>query len=43
MEEVYPDEANKERVDLVIFVNGFAIISFELKSNSQGQNYEDAK
>ena len=42
MEEVYPDEANKERVDLVIFVNGFAIISFELKSNSQGQNYEDA-
>ncbi|WP_225358010.1 type I restriction endonuclease [Ligilactobacillus salivarius] len=42
MEEVYPDEANKERVDLVIFVNGFAIISFELKSNSQGQNYENA-
>lgn len=42
MEEVYPDEANKERVDLVIFVNGFAIISFELKSNSQGQSYKDA-
>lgn len=42
MEEVYPDKANKERVDLVIFVNGFAIISFELKSNSQGQSYEDA-
>lgn len=42
MEEVYPDEANKERVDLVIFINGFAVISFELKSNSQGQNYEDA-
>lgn len=42
MEEVNPDEANKERVDLVIFVNGFAIISFELKSNSQGQSYEDA-
>lgn len=42
MEEVYPDKANKERVDLVIFVNGFAVISFELKSNSQGQNYEDA-
>lgn len=42
MEEVYPDEANKERVDLVIFVNGFAVISFELKSNSQGQSYEDA-
>ena len=42
MEEVYPDEANKERVDLVIFVNGFAVISFELKSNSQGQSYGDA-
>lgn len=42
MEEVNPDEANKERVDLVIFVNGFAVISFELKSNSQGQSYEDA-
>ncbi|MEY8441617.1 DEAD/DEAH box helicase family protein [Lactobacillaceae bacterium 24-114] len=42
MEEVYPDEANKERVDLVIFINGFAVISFELKSNSQGQNYENA-
>ncbi|WP_241201873.1 type I restriction endonuclease [Lactobacillus delbrueckii] len=41
MEEVNPDEENKERVDLVIFVNGFAIISFELKSNSQGQNYEN--
>ncbi|GAA0809502.1 type I restriction endonuclease subunit R [Ligilactobacillus aviarius] len=42
MEEVYPDKANKERVDLVIFINGFAVISFEIKSNSQGQNYEDA-
>ena len=42
MEEVNPDEANKERVDLVIFVNGFAVISFELKSNSQGQSYGDA-
>lgn len=42
MEEVNPDEEDKERVDLVIFVNGFAIISFELKSNSQGQNYENA-
>ncbi|MCI5943062.1 MAG: DEAD/DEAH box helicase family protein [Ligilactobacillus animalis] len=42
MEEVNPDKENKERVDLVIFVNGFAVISFELKSNSQGQNYENA-
>lgn len=42
MQEVYADKDNKERVDLVIFINGFAVISFELKSNSQGQNYEDA-
>lgn len=42
MQEVNADAKNKERVDLVLFVNGFAIISFELKSNSQGQNYEDA-
>ena len=42
MQEVYADKENKERIDLVIFINGFAIISFELKSNSQGQNYEDA-
>lgn len=42
MEEVYADTDNKERVDLVIFVNGFAVISIELKSNSMGQNYEDA-
>ena len=39
-EEVYASE--KERIDLVIFLNGFAIISFELKSNTQGQSYEDA-
>lgn len=42
MQEVYADKENKERIDLVIFINGFAVISFELKSNSQGQNYEDA-
>lgn len=42
MQEVYADKENKERIDLVIFINGFATISFELKSNSQGQNYEDA-
>jgi len=39
-EEVYASET--ERVDLVIFINGIAIISFELKSNTQGQSYEDA-
>ena len=39
-EEVYASES--ERVDLVIFLNGFAIMSFELKSNTQGQSYEDA-
>ena len=39
-EEVYASET--ERVDLVIFLNGFAIMSFELKSNTQGQSYEDA-
>lgn len=39
-EEVYASE--KERIDLVIFLNGFAIMSFELKSNTQGQDYEDA-
>ena len=40
VEEVYASET--ERVDLVIFLNGFAIMSFELKSNTQGQSYEDA-
>ena len=40
MEEVYADD--KERIDLVIFLNGFAIISFELKCNHSGQSYEDA-
>ena len=39
-EEVYASDT--ERVDLVIFLNGFAIMSFELKSNTQGQSYEDA-
>lgn len=42
MQEVYAVKENKERIDLVIFINGFAVISFELKSNSQGQNYENA-
>ena len=34
--------SNKERADVVIFLNGFAIVSFELKSNFAGQSYEDA-
>ena len=40
MKEVWASE--KERVDLVIFVNGIAIISFELKCNMAGQSYADA-
>lgn len=40
MEEVWASD--KERIDLVIFLNGLAIISFELKCNPAGQTYEDA-
>ena len=40
IEEVHASKT--ERVDLVVFLNGFAIMSFELKSNTQGQSYEDA-
>lgn len=40
MQEVYPND--KERVDLVIFLNGIAIIAIELKSEFRGQNVEDA-
>lgn len=40
MEEVWASD--KERVDLVIFLNGLAIISFELKCNTVGQSYQDA-
>lgn len=40
MQEVEISE--KERIDLVIFLNGFAIITFELKCNHSGQSYEDA-
>lgn len=40
MEEVRASD--NERVDLVIFLNGLAIMSFELKYNVSGQNYEDA-
>lgn len=39
-EEVYASD--KERIDLVIFLNGLAIITFELKCNAAGQSYEDA-
>ena len=38
--EVYATD--DERIDLVIFLNGFAIISFELKCNAAGQYYGDA-
>ena len=40
MEEVWA--ADKERIDLVIFLNGIAIITFELKCNLAGQSYHDA-
>ena len=40
MEEVWISD--KERIDLVIFLNGFAIMSFELKCNMAGQSYSDA-
>lgn len=40
MEEVWASD--KERVDLVIFLNGFAIMSFELKCNFAGQSFNDA-
>ena len=40
MEEVWHKEG--ERLDLVIFLNGIAIFTFELKCNTSGQNYEHA-
>ncbi|MBE6097622.1 MAG: type I restriction endonuclease subunit R [Schwartzia succinivorans] len=40
MEEVWASD--DERIDLVIFLNGFAIMTFELKCNFAGQSYEDA-
>ena len=40
MEEVWAND--KERIDLVIFLNGFAIISIELKCNNSGQSVTDA-
>ena len=40
MKEVWASD--DERVDAVIFLNGFAIISLELKCNASGQSYQDA-
>lgn len=40
MEEVWASD--KERIDVVVFLNGLAIISFELKCNTAGQSYHDA-
>ena len=40
MEEVWASD--DERVDLVIFLNGLAVMSFELKCNAAGQSYQDA-
>ena len=40
MEEVWASDT--ERIDLVIFLNGIAIMTFELKCNSSGQSYENA-
>ena len=39
-EEVWASDT--ERIDLVIFLNGLAIMAFELKANTAGQNYQDA-
>lgn len=40
MEEVWINDT--QRVDVVIFLNGFAIIALELKCNFSGQSIEDA-
>ncbi len=34
--------SDNERIDLVIFLNGLAIMAFELKCNFAGQSYQDA-
>lgn len=39
-EEVWASD--DERIDLVVFLNGLAIMTFELKANTAGQNYHDA-
>lgn len=40
MEEVWASDT--ERIDLVLFLNGIAIMAFELKCNAAGQSYGDA-
>lgn len=40
MKEVYASD--EERIDLVVFLNGLAIFAFELKSETSGQNYQNA-
>lgn len=40
MEEVWASD--KERIDVVIFLNGLAVIAIELKCNTAGQSYQDA-
>lgn len=39
-EEVWASD--DERIDVVIFLNGLAIMAFELKCNAAGQSYQDA-
>lgn len=39
-EEVWA--SSKERIDLVLFLNGLALFSVELKCNAAGQDYHDA-
>lgn len=39
-EEVWASD--EERIDIVIFLNGLAIMTFELKANTAGQSYQDA-
>lgn len=40
MEEVYHKE--KERIDLVLFLNGIPLFAIELKANTSGQSYKNA-
>lgn len=39
-EEVWASD--EERIDIVIYLNGLAIMTFELKANTAGQSYQDA-
>ena len=39
-EEIWASD--QERIDVVIFINGLAVITMELKANTQGQSYKDA-